>query len=251
MDSRSEKVRIPRGARVGRFPVMALLQAARYYLLYGDLEKAKSFGLNRAIFYAWAKYYGPHTGHYMLKKREALPKHIREIVVELRARGEKLDKPREVVDREGKRWLILFEGNEAVPVGPRGWFEMGGQEQTPRDFDRQVASSFEAVGIPFQVAWEAALDYLKRFPREVLLSPSRFYRYVYEPVRDSFVDSVIRPYVERLGEGSGGREAGGEAEVKPRRETGGVASGGVARREAGRGAGYPRVRRLDEFLKKG
>jgi len=34
---------------------MALLQAARYYLLTGDLEKAYSFGLNRAIFYAWAK----------------------------------------------------------------------------------------------------------------------------------------------------------------------------------------------------
>lgn len=29
---------------------MGLLQAARYYLLTGDLEKAKSFGLNRAIF---------------------------------------------------------------------------------------------------------------------------------------------------------------------------------------------------------
>jgi len=39
--------------RIGRFQVMGLLQAARYYVLYGDLEKAKSFGINRAIFYAW------------------------------------------------------------------------------------------------------------------------------------------------------------------------------------------------------
>ena len=43
--------------KVGRFQVMGLLQAARYYLLTGDLQKAKSFGLNRAIFYAWAKHY--------------------------------------------------------------------------------------------------------------------------------------------------------------------------------------------------
>jgi len=44
-----------KGGKIGRFQVMGLLQAARYYLLTDDLERAKSFGLNRAIFYAWAK----------------------------------------------------------------------------------------------------------------------------------------------------------------------------------------------------
>jgi len=39
-------------SELGRFQVMALLQAIRYYLLAGDLERAKSWGLNRAIFYA-------------------------------------------------------------------------------------------------------------------------------------------------------------------------------------------------------
>jgi len=43
--------------RLGRFQVMGLLQAARYYLVTGNLERAKSFGLNRAVFYAWAKRY--------------------------------------------------------------------------------------------------------------------------------------------------------------------------------------------------
>ena len=40
---------------VGRFQVMATLQAARAYILGKSLNSAKSFGLNRAIFYAAAK----------------------------------------------------------------------------------------------------------------------------------------------------------------------------------------------------
>ena len=41
--------------RIGRFQVMATLQAARAFTLGLPLESAKSFGLNRAIFYAAAK----------------------------------------------------------------------------------------------------------------------------------------------------------------------------------------------------
>ncbi len=40
---------------IGRFQVMALLQAARAHVLGYPLDEAKSFGLNRAIFYAAAK----------------------------------------------------------------------------------------------------------------------------------------------------------------------------------------------------
>src|SRR5258706_16187553 len=40
---------------VGRFQVMALLQAARAKALGYSLDEAQSFGLNRAIFYAAAK----------------------------------------------------------------------------------------------------------------------------------------------------------------------------------------------------
>lgn len=40
---------------VGRFQVMATLQAARAYVLGMRVASAKSFGLNRAIFYAAAK----------------------------------------------------------------------------------------------------------------------------------------------------------------------------------------------------
>src|ERR1051326_3125086 len=43
------------GVMVGRFQVMALLQAARAKALGYPLDEAESFGLNRAIFYAAAK----------------------------------------------------------------------------------------------------------------------------------------------------------------------------------------------------
>ena len=48
---------------------MALLQAASYYLLKGDLNRAKSFGLNRAIFYAWAKGSGGRPAERRLELR--------------------------------------------------------------------------------------------------------------------------------------------------------------------------------------
>lgn len=47
--------RSSRRYRVSRFQVMAVLQAARASVLGLDLEEAKSWGLNRAMFYAAAK----------------------------------------------------------------------------------------------------------------------------------------------------------------------------------------------------
>jgi hypothetical protein len=155
----------------GRFPVMALLQAARYYLLRGDLERAKSWGLNRAIFYAWAKYYGP-------ARRPRLASEARRYSSGARVPDEEL------------RWDEL--GGEKAQVSPRGWYVIGGVEQKPEDFDRHVARKFEEAGIPFEEAWKAALEYLKKFPRNVLRDPQRFYKEVYEPVRDSFVEKVLK-----------------------------------------------------------
>ena len=163
-----EKIAAPSRAVVpktfGRFEVMALLQAARYYLLTGDLAKAKSFGLNRAIFYAWAKYYGPRGRAWMAAIRSAS-----------RGLGSAAKAP---------------PLEDEVPVSPRGWFEMDGREQLPEDFDRQVGMKIEA-SIPFTVAWRRSVAYVKKFPREVLRDPNKFFKYVYEPVRDSFVDRVV------------------------------------------------------------
>ncbi len=150
--------------KLGRFQVMALLQAARYYLVKGDMEKAKSFGLNRAIFYAWAKYHGRYRKKAVGVRRTA---------------GEK-GKPVE-------SGAVEMLGNEAAFLSSRGWFAIGGQEQTPRDYDRQIALRINSI-VPYQRAWEAAVRYLSRLPREVLLDQRRFYEKAYKPVRDRFLD---------------------------------------------------------------
>lgn len=175
---------------LGRFPVMALLQAARYYLLTGDLQRAKSFGLNRAIFYAWAKYYGRGYAAKRLPRRWS-------------GSGE--------VVGENERRLVKVVG-EDVFVSPRGWFVMGDREQTPWDFDRYVASKIGSV-IPYELAWEAALKYVSKFPKHVLTDPQKFYKLVYEPVRDRFVEKVV------LEEAEESRDEGAEARAQPQRET--------------------------------
>ena len=166
-----EKIEKREVVEPGRFPVMALLQAVRYYLLTGDLEKAKSWGLNRAIFYAWAKYYGPG-------KQSMLKTRVRKYSV----------KPVEVGPDEVK-WEEV--GGEKALVSKRGWYVIGGIEQLPEDFDRYVARKFEEAGIDFREAWEKALEYVKKFPRGVLANPQEFYKIVYEPVRDRFVEKVL------------------------------------------------------------
>ncbi len=155
---------------IGRFQVMALLQAARYYRLLGDSEKAKSFGLNRAVFYAWAKHYGPRR-----------PPHVSEQELERISSGQAKTKC-----PEGFAEVL----GECVGVSPRGYFEIGGAEQLPRDFDQQVLHKIRLLVDP-EKAWQAALDYVSKFPSWVLRDPAKFYKYVYEPVRDRFFADLV------------------------------------------------------------
>jgi len=149
---------------IGRFQVMALMQAARYYVLRGDMEQAKSFGLNRAIFYAWAKKRGV-TQRRMSSK--PLP-----------SRGLKIRELEDVV------------GDEVIYRGIGGWYMIGGQEQTPRDFDMQVVQRFGGQKT-FQRYWEAALRYIQRFPLETIKSQREFYEKIYLPVRDN-INKILR-----------------------------------------------------------
>ncbi|MEM3922401.1 MAG: hypothetical protein QXG25_05945, partial [Nitrososphaerota archaeon] len=103
-----------RAGQVGRFQVMGLLQAARYYVLRGDLELAKSFGLNRAIFYAWAK-----------------------------KRGVSARRPGGIEEKVG---------DEIAYRTPRGYFMIGGQIQRPVDFDRMIAARFGSSFEKFWIA---------------------------------------------------------------------------------------------------
>ncbi len=153
--------------RLGRFQVMGLLQAARCFLLTRDIEKSKSFGLNRAIFYAWAKQRG-------VEAKKAAGR--RETV-----------KPLKPVEERN----VFQLGNEVAYLSEDGWLIIGGTIQTPRDYDEHIARRINDV-VHYEEAWRRALEYLKEFPQEVLLDQQRFFNQVYKPVRDSFVETVYR-----------------------------------------------------------
>ncbi len=159
---------------IGRFQVMALLQAARYYVLKKDIEKAKSFGLNRAIFYAWAKHYGSRAKYARLSKIEEM---LRKQILE--------NKP--IKCPEGYVEIL----GECVKISPRGYYVIGEQEQTPYDYELNVTRKISRVIDPDK-AWRIAIEYVSKFPRKILEKPQLFYKYVYEPVRDSFFIKILK-----------------------------------------------------------
>ncbi len=166
-----EKVKL---AGIGRFQVMALLQAARHYVLHGDQDKAKSFGLNRAIFYAWAKYHGP-------RRRFPSTIKIEETLRKLKTRSTGKTKcPEGFIEVLG----------ECVEVDKSGYYMIGGVEQKPTDFDREVTWRIAKIMNPKE-AWKKAVEYVKQFPKEILEDPQKFYKLVYEPVRDVFIAEIL------------------------------------------------------------
>lgn len=169
-EEKESEIELKRGGKIGRFQVMGLLQAARYYLLTGNLERAKSFGLNRAVFYAWAKRRGKGVSSERL----------------VRGGGSVYNR----VSLGGAE--ITYVGNEGAFITRDGWFTIGDEIQRPEDYDRQIAKPINSV-ISYERAWQAALEYLKGFDRQVLLDQQRFFKEVYEPVRDKFLDLVLNP----------------------------------------------------------
>jgi len=165
----SKKIRIQ--AKLGRFQVMALLQAARYFILTNDLEKAKSFGLNRAIFYAWAK----HRGISKPPSRR------------------KIEVGKEIAQLKQKEETLVYIGNEGAYLSKSGWFKIGEEEQKPIDYDKQIVSKIDPI-VPYKEAWNAAIKYLKKFPKNVLLNQQSFFNEVYKPIRDNFIEKVYLEY---------------------------------------------------------
>ena len=160
-------------AGVGRFQVMALLQAARHYVFYKDIDRAKSFGLNRAIFYAWAKYHGPHTMRWKMQRLEEI---IKKGGIE----------PRREKCPENMEEVL----GECVEVSPRGYYVIGGREQFPEDYDENIIKKISRI-TDYEKAWRAALDYVSQFPESVLKDQQKFYKIVYEPVRDIFFKQIL------------------------------------------------------------
>jgi len=143
---------------VGRFQVMALLQAARAYALGLPLESAHSWGLNRAIFIAAAKrgFKGKAGG-------------------EGRGAGERRSSKGEAVYTLGDDMAFKTERKGVL------LFSIGGKVQTEEDFDRHVRARF---GGAFDDAWREALGYVGSFERKTLLSADEFFGEVYRPRRD-------------------------------------------------------------------
>jgi hypothetical protein len=159
--------RAPKRGKIGRFQVMALLQAARCYILTGEEDKAKSFGLNRAIFYAWAK----RRGVAKPPPRRTMPA------------GQEVARER----RQGR--TLVYLGNEGAYTSEEGWYIIGEESQLPGDYDRQIVSKIDPI-LPYERAWSSALEYLRVFPKSDLLDQSKFFSEVYKPVRDSFLEQV-------------------------------------------------------------
>jgi len=143
---------------VGRFQVMAVLQAARARELGFSETRAKSWGLNRAIFYAAAKRGFKHANR--------------------RPGRERFGK------KTGAKMGEAFLGNEmgyTARKGNRTYFVIGGELQTEADFKRQIEGRF---GNAFSRAWKESLAIVHQYPKDVLSSQNRFFSEVYRPRRD-------------------------------------------------------------------
>jgi len=150
---------------VGRFQVMALLQAARAQAQGYPLDEAESFGLNRAIFYAAAKrgFKGgtgsKHVGEQHVL-RETPAKSVTKTIQQDALGGGRTIKKK----MDGKKRYV-----------------MGDEILEPGDFSRQVAERF---GQAFPQAWEQALQIVEQTDRATLESRRKFYEEVYQPRRD-------------------------------------------------------------------
>ena len=149
---------------VRRFQVMALLQAARAFLLGLPLESAFSWGLNRSIFYAAAKK-GFKAGS---------------------GGGTGAAGGGHASSKGGSTYFLGDEMAFKKQKGGKLYFTIGGQVQTEEDFKRQIESRF---GGSFAQAWKEALDYVGEFDEDTLKSGTAFFSQVYRPKRDEFADS--------------------------------------------------------------
>ena len=154
---------------VGRFQVMATLQAARAYVLGMPVTSAKSFGLQRAIFYAAAK------RGFKGKGKVGPPKKL--VMKDQEITSTKLTKIR-------KSFTMTTVGDEAaysVEIDGKKMFVIGNEIKTKDDFKRQIEQRFRKH---FRDAWKEAIAICKKYDKGVLLSQRYFYETVYKPRRD-------------------------------------------------------------------
>jgi hypothetical protein len=154
---------------VGRFQVMATLQAARAYVLGMPITSAKSFGLQRAIFYAAAK------RGFKGKSRVQPPRQFSMVEKKLSQRE---------IQKIQKSFTMTTVGDEAaysVELDGKKLFVIGSEIKTDKDFQRQVERRF---GDTFKKVWKEAVALCKKYDKGVLLSQRYFYETIYKPRRD-------------------------------------------------------------------
>jgi hypothetical protein len=134
---------------------MATLQAARARALGLPVASAKSWGLNRGIYYAAAKR-GFKQAPGQTPTRPKGARAVREHHLG--------DDKGYVVQRQG---VMLFT--------------IGGEVQTPEAFRKQIEARFAGT---FADAWKEAQGLIAATPRELLESQEGFYMRVYRSRRD-------------------------------------------------------------------
>lgn len=157
---------------IGRFQVMAVLQAARAYILGLPLVSAKSWGIQRAIFYAAAK-------RGFVKPKGVAG--IKEVKLSGKGIDEKIQK--EII----KSFQIFHLGDEmaySVKIADKVYFIIGNEIQTEENFKKQVEEKFGKV---FNRVWEDAVKICESFDEGVLKSQKYFFEAVYKPRRDELV----------------------------------------------------------------
>ncbi|MEO0270985.1 MAG: hypothetical protein ABIM98_04155 [candidate division WOR-3 bacterium] len=151
--------------KIGRFEVMATLQAARAFCLGKPLNEAKSFGLNRAIFYAAAKRGFKHK--------------IREPRKEITQK--ELEKIKEKLEGEFKIDRIGDEYAYCIEKEGKKYYVIGKEILTEEEFQKQIERKFKGN---WEKAFEEAVNICKSYEKGILLSQRSFYEIVYKPRRD-------------------------------------------------------------------
>jgi len=150
--------------KVGRFQVMTILQTARAKQLGLPLREAKSWGLNRAIFYAAAK-----------RGFKGKP-------IQSRSLEEISKKP---VERTSAAYFLGNEMAYSSKTGGKLYFTIGNTLQTENDYQRQIMKRFGPI---YSKAWKEALQIVRQYSREILLSQNSFFQDIYKPRRDELAE---------------------------------------------------------------
>ncbi len=150
---------------VGRFQVFALLQTARAKALGLPIASARSWGLNRAIFVAAARW------GFGAKSSSGAPPAWKGVA----------DADQSRLTRSYGEFFLGEDKAYKVEVDGVTLFTIGGEVQTPQAFEKQVAGRF---GGTYAAAWGEAQEIIGGYPAAVLESPEEFFSRVYRPRRD-------------------------------------------------------------------